>query len=73
MPGGGGGRGGGFGAGNFTAGTGDYGVILTIGSTTLKQLLHVENVGGGDPSSPFGPAAGDDDREAGKGKTARSK
>jgi hypothetical protein len=63
---GGGGRGGfggfgGGGAGSFTAGTGDYLVTLTIGTTTLKQKLHVERVSGGDDNgSPFG---GDDDED----------
>jgi photosystem II stability/assembly factor-like uncharacterized protein len=65
MPGGGGrgGRGGGGGGGgntNFTAGTGEYGVILRIGSQVLKQRLRVENVSGTNPDSPFGPASGDE-------------
>ncbi len=61
----GGGRGGNFaafaggGAGNFTAGTGDYLVTLTVGSTTLKQKLHVERVSGGDDA--FGGFGFDDE------------
>ncbi len=61
----GGGRGGNFaafggaGGGNFTAGTGDYLVTLTIGNTTLKQKLHVERVSGGDDA--FGGFGADDD------------
>jgi len=64
MPAQGGGRGGngGFGGGaggNFTVGTGDYLVTLTVGSTTLKQKLHVERVSGGDDA--FGGFGADDD------------
>ena len=51
---GGGGFGGGA-AGGFTVGTGDYLVTLTVGTTTLKQKLHVERVSGGDDAgNPFG-------------------
>ncbi|HYV96731.1 MAG TPA: hypothetical protein VE967_04660, partial [Gemmatimonadaceae bacterium] len=67
MPGGGGGRGGRGGGGGGGGGrgggaggsvtTGDFGVILNVGGVTLKQKLRVENVGAGDTSSPFGPAA----------------
>ncbi|MCX5763876.1 MAG: hypothetical protein NTU67_04495 [Gemmatimonadetes bacterium] len=67
MPAQGGGRGGnaafgGGAAGNFTAGTGDYLVTLTIGTTTLKQKLHVERVSGGDDASG-GFGLGDDDHD----------
>ena len=43
-----GGRGGGFGGfgGGSTATTGDYGVVLQMGTTVLKSRLRVENVGG---------------------------
>ena len=43
--GGGGGRGAGGPSGAFTATTGDYGVVLQVGGTTLKTKLRVENVG----------------------------
>jgi len=67
MPAQGGGRGGnaafgGGAGGNFTAGTGDYLVTLTIGTTTLKQKLHVERVSGGDDASG-GFGLGDDDHD----------
>ena len=50
-----GGRGGGFGGGQApTVNSGDYLVTLKIGGQTLKQLLRVERVSGGDDSgSPF--------------------
>jgi len=50
-----GGRGGfgGFGGGG-TASTGDYGVVLQIGPTVLKQTLRVENMGAAGGASPFG-------------------
>ncbi len=72
---GGGGRGqggfGGFGgARNVT--TGDYLVILQLNGTTVKQKLHVENVGAGESSSPFGPASGDDEGDRG-GKRSQSR
>jgi photosystem II stability/assembly factor-like uncharacterized protein len=43
-----GGRGGGFGGfgGGSSATTGDYGVVLQMGTTVLKSRLRVENVGG---------------------------
>lgn len=64
VPGGGGGGRGGFGGGGGrTANTGDYMVILQIGNTVQKQKLHVENVGAGDPNSPFGPASGDEEQD----------
>jgi hypothetical protein len=67
-----GGRGGGGGFGGFGrqsfANTGDYSVVLTIGGTTQKTKLRVENMGAGDPGSPFGPASGDDDDQAAKAK-----
>lgn len=63
--GGGGGFGGGGGAG---ATTGDYGVVLTVGGTTVKKTLRVENTGAGPAGNPFGPASGDDD---GKAKTPK--
>ena len=51
-----GGRGGfgGFGGGGGTASTGDYGVVLQIGPTVLKQTLRVENMGAAGSASPFG-------------------
>ena len=56
---GGGGFGGGPGGG--VAGTGDYLVTLTIGTTTVKQKLHVERVSGGDDvGNPFGEEHNDD-------------
>jgi hypothetical protein len=74
-PGAGGGRGGGggFGGGGArNASTGDYQVILQVNGQTIKQKLHVENVGAGDTSSPFGPASGDDD-DRGDGVKAKAK
>lgn len=74
MTAGGGGRGqggfGGFGGGRNVT-TGDYLVILQLNGTTVKQKLHVENVGAGDSSSPFGPASGDDEGDRG-GKRSQS-
>ena len=51
-----GGRGGfgGFGAGGGTATTGDYGVVLQVGPTILKQTLRIENLGAAGGSGPFG-------------------
>jgi len=68
-----GGRGGfaGFGGGRQSiATTGDYSVVLTVGGTTMKTKLRVENLGAGDGGSPFGPASGDEgqDRQPGKAK-----
>jgi hypothetical protein len=71
--GGGGGRGAGGGGNNFTAGTGDYSVILTIGSQTMRQRLRVESLIGIDPSAPFAPATSEgEDRET-SGASGRSK
>jgi hypothetical protein len=73
-PGGGGGRGGGGGfggGGGRNASTGDYQVILQVGGTVVKQKLHIENVGAGDTSSPFGPASGDE--EGDRGARAKSR
>ena len=54
-PQGGRGGGGGRGFGGFSqATTGDYGVILQVGNTVLKQKLRVENVGAPAAVSPFG-------------------
>jgi hypothetical protein len=51
--GGGGRRGGGGGPAPFV-GTGDYLVSITVGGQTLKQVLHVERVSGGEGSGlPF--------------------
>jgi photosystem II stability/assembly factor-like uncharacterized protein len=50
--GGGGGRGG-FG-GFSQATTGDFGVVLRVGNTVLKQKLRVENTGAATQASPFG-------------------
>jgi hypothetical protein len=52
-----GGRGGfgGFGGlGGGTATTGDYGVVLQVGTTIVKQKLRVENMGAIGGVSPFG-------------------
>jgi photosystem II stability/assembly factor-like uncharacterized protein len=56
--GGGGGRGGGSGG---LANTGDYLVTMTVGGKTLRQVLHVERVSGGDAGNGFG--GGDDQQE----------
>jgi hypothetical protein len=62
------GQGGGFGGGGrgSAAATGDYSVVLTIGGTVQKTKLRVENMGAGDPGSPFGPASGDEDDRGAK-------
>ena len=58
------GGGGGFGGGRQSAATtGDYSVVLTVGATTMKTKLRVENMGAGDAGSPFGPARGDEDQD----------
>jgi hypothetical protein len=49
-----GGRGGGAGGGAFTASTGDYGVVLMLNGTVMKQKLHIENVGSVSGDNPFG-------------------
>jgi hypothetical protein len=58
------GGGGGFGGGGggFTAGTGDYGVILQVGNQVMKQKLRVENVGAGGASGGGGPEEEGDSR-----------
>ncbi len=67
----GGGGGGGFGGGRQSAATtGDYSVVLTVGGTTMKTKLRVENMGAGDTGSPFGPASGDEDQDR-QGKKAK--
>jgi hypothetical protein len=60
--------GGGFPGGGrgSSAATGDYSVVLTIGTTVQKTKLRVENMGAGEPGSPFGPASGDEDDRGGK-------
>ena len=54
------GRGGAAGGVPFIAVTGDYSVVLRIGTTVQKQRLRLENVGAGGSGSPFGPASGDE-------------
>jgi photosystem II stability/assembly factor-like uncharacterized protein len=51
-----GGGGGGFGGlgGGGTATTGDYGVVLQVGGTVMKQKLRVENMGAAGGGNPFG-------------------
>ncbi|WP_434478760.1 hypothetical protein [Gemmatimonas sp.] len=45
---------GGFGGGNSAATTGDYGIVLQIGTTVQKQMLRVENTGAAGGGNPFG-------------------
>jgi hypothetical protein len=52
LGGGGGFGGGGFGGGGATAGTGEYGLSLTVGGVTQKQTLRVVNVGVGGTNYP---------------------
>ena len=67
-----GGGGGGFGGGRQSAATtGDYSVVLTVGGTTMKTKLRVENMGAGDTGSPFGPASGDEDEDHRPAKAKR--
>ena len=79
VPGGGGGRGGGGGGGRgggggSVQGTGDYLVTMTVGTQTLRTVLHVERVSGGDdPGNPFGTVRDRDTKapEGAKGKSTR--
>ena len=69
-----GGRGGGLGFGGGRQGvaaTGDYSVVLTVGGTTMKTRLRVENMGAGDTGSPFGPASGDEEEDHRPAKARR--
>jgi photosystem II stability/assembly factor-like uncharacterized protein len=45
---------GGFGGFGSTATTGDYGIVLQIGTTVQKQMLRVENTGAAGGGNPFG-------------------
>ena len=68
------GRGGGLGFGGGRQGvaaTGDYSVVLTVGGTTMKTRLRVENMGAGDTGSPFGPASGDEEEDHRPAKARR--
>jgi photosystem II stability/assembly factor-like uncharacterized protein len=60
-----GGRGGfgGFGMGGGIANTGDFAVILQIGSTVQKQTLRVENRGAAGSANPFGFEQDEDNRD----------
>ena len=60
----GGGGFGGFGGGG-TAETGDYGIVLQVGTTIVKGKLRVENTGANGGGSPFGPQD-DEDRDRDK-------
>ena len=55
---------GGFGGlgGGGTADTGDYGIVLQVGTTIVKGKLHVENKGAMGGGSPFGPQNDDERR-----------